>query len=196
MATRATDIDGMDNREFEAFVADFWRRQDYQFKVTQAVADGGVDVIAENENERLAIEIKWRSDTNVGAPTIRELAGVIRPDRFDRGIVVTNTNYTSGGYEEVNQLPITLSDGDDIRQLDQKHRRQLTTEEPEQEETSATDAGLVALLLGSVWVAIETVLSDPEILLNLFRALLFLFVIYLGVDGFGTVFGYDLPGGV
>lgn len=191
LSTGTRDIDAMDHREFEYFIADLWRRKGYEAHPTSASGDGGVDIVAENEAERLAIEAKWRTDGKLGPEYARRIAGVAERSGFDRGLVVTNVGFTDAAYREANDMNVQLVDGEKIRALDeQTHRASPSSSDVNEGRSKIGAIGNTAAN------AIVAVLEDPDKLVNVVRILIILFVMYVIVDGFGQVIGINLPGGL
>ena len=56
------DIDELDGQEFEEFVANLYEKEGYETTLTQSTGDQGVDIIAEDLNEKLAIQTKCYTD--------------------------------------------------------------------------------------------------------------------------------------
>ncbi len=95
-ATQRSDgIAQMDWRDFEALVAEYFRRQG--FSVTQTGgggADGGVDVWVQRGGDRYLVQCKhWRA-RRVGVEPVRELYGLIAAQRLAGGYVVTSGDFT------------------------------------------------------------------------------------------------------
>lgn len=181
-----TDIDRMDDREFEYFVADLWRRQGYDAQTTQRSGDGGVDIVADDGEERLAIEAKWRSYGTIGPDYVRQIAGVANRAGYDRGIVVTNQDFSDAAYREANQMSVKLVSGEQVRQIDERTSRNSYTQ------GSGSGRGLLSVVGSSLLYILE----EPERLIDVLRLLFILFIGYLLIDAFGRVLGFNLPGGV
>lgn len=179
------DLNAMEPYEFEYFLADIWRRQGFGAKVTQAAADGGIDVLAEKDGERVAIQAKRYARGNpVGVKTIRETSNLTNRPDIDRAVVATSGTFTRSAYKEANDYDVKLYDGDELVKLD----------------THASASGLPAIpgvgVLGMVAGGALWLLSNPERLVEAIRVLIILFVGYIIVDAFGGVLGFNLPFGV
>jgi restriction system protein len=108
----------MSHRDFEFYVADFLRlTRDLKTYVTQATKDGGKDIIAFDDDEKIYVEVKhWKG--NVGRPAIQKLNGAMLADRVKRGYFITSSGFTKDALEYANKTNITLIDGNElIRQL-------------------------------------------------------------------------------
>lgn len=191
VADSRPDIDAMGHREFEYFVADLWRRQGYDAHPTQQSGDGGADVIADDGSERLAIEAKWRSRGTISPATVRQIGGVATREGFDRGVVVTNQDFSDAAYREANQMDVKLINGDQLRELDQRNRRETSKVTSQKDE----DMGVPGLVLWSLVAAALYIVEDPQRLVNIIVALLLIVVGYIVLDGVLQVVGIDLPGG-
>ena len=102
--------------EFEKLVAQLYRSRGYRADKTQDSRDGGVDVIAVSmatgAKQKLLIQCKHtKSDTVVGAPVVRELAGVLSntPDATN-AVVVTNGTFSRDAEREYQNSRVELVD--------------------------------------------------------------------------------------
>lgn len=90
----------MDWDTFEHVLGDLWAAEGYETTVTQGSADEGIDIIAENGTERVAIQAKrYAANNTVGNRTVRNTAGVL-PRGFDQVIVVTTSSFTQPALDE------------------------------------------------------------------------------------------------
>lgn len=97
--------------EFERFVADLFDRMGYTTKVTSKSGDFGVDVIAENRVEKIAIQVKRHKLSNkVGAPTVKKTLGSIHKARADKTMIITTSYFTGPAKEQARDGPIELWD--------------------------------------------------------------------------------------
>jgi HJR/Mrr/RecB family endonuclease len=87
------DLLEYDSREFEELIGDLWREMGYSTQVTPPVKDGGYDVEAQNDEERILIEAK-RHEAPVGVNVVREAAGLLEFENADRVTVVTSSRFT------------------------------------------------------------------------------------------------------
>ena len=80
--------------EFEELVGALYEDRGYDVEVTQGVADLGVDVWAERNGERIAIQVKQYADGNtVGRETLQKLASTISKGDADRVIIITSGEF-------------------------------------------------------------------------------------------------------
>jgi restriction endonuclease Mrr len=67
----------------------------YRTTVTDPGPDGGIDVVAKNSDEHIAIQAKRYSEAKVGGPTAQQVGGLAARDDFDRSILVTTSSFTA-----------------------------------------------------------------------------------------------------
>lgn len=97
------DVHSLDCGQFEHLVSYLWSDNGYRTTVTSGSNDQGIDVIAENNSERVAIQAKQYSRGNkVGNRVIRNTAGVL-PRGFDRVIIVTSSSFTEPAKKEAQE---------------------------------------------------------------------------------------------
>lgn len=100
----------MNPREFEVFVSELYRRMGYDIELTQAMHDGGKDVIMNDyeNDERIYVECKHFSENNyVGREICQKLLGAMAMDNIDRGIIVNTGKFHKnawGVYHKVDNL--------------------------------------------------------------------------------------------
>lgn len=87
-------------RQFEAFVAEIWKRFGYEVELTSRTRDGGRDIVAVKScetNLRFLIECK-RYDRNrkVGVGIVRALYGVKMDEKATKAILATTSSFTRG----------------------------------------------------------------------------------------------------
>ncbi|HNY64536.1 MAG TPA: DUF2034 domain-containing protein [Deltaproteobacteria bacterium] len=99
--------------EFEKTVGHLYRSKG--FEVTQKGGnkpDGGVDLIAEKNGEKLLIQCKHWKTWKVGVKVIRELYGVVTADPSSSGgIVITSGTFTEEALEFAKGKQLELIDG-------------------------------------------------------------------------------------
>lgn len=111
------DINSMDGFEFERYVAELLKHNDYtNVKVTQASGDHGIDVIADKNGLRYGIQCKRYSFT-VGNSAIHEAYSGSAFYDCDKAIVVTNNKFTKSAREEAKKLGVILWDGDYLYEI-------------------------------------------------------------------------------
>lgn len=102
MATTKYDmayIDTMGGHEFEQFIASLLRKLDYQnVNVTRGSGDQGVDVLADKEGIRYAVQCKCYS-SDLGNTPVQEVNTGKVIYHCHVGVVVTNRYFTQGAKE-------------------------------------------------------------------------------------------------
>jgi len=79
------------------------------------VATSGADVIAYKDDIKYVIQVKFYNNP-VGNKAVQEVVGAIGMYKADKGIVVTNSTFTSSAVELANANNIELVDGDKIEE--------------------------------------------------------------------------------
>lgn len=101
---------GMNPTEFEAYIADLFRRLGYHTERVGGSYDGGVDVIAEKNGVKHYIQCKkYFSKHEVGSPEIRDFYGAI-VDRLSNGEgwFITTNKFTPEAEKFAEDKPIVL----------------------------------------------------------------------------------------
>jgi restriction system protein len=94
-------IDEMDGVEFEDYVAARVRRAGWQVDFTPAVGDYGVDLIAEKDGQRAAIQCK-RLGKPVGVAAVQQVVSGALHHECTRSIVVSNQEFTTAAKQLAN----------------------------------------------------------------------------------------------
>jgi HJR/Mrr/RecB family endonuclease len=99
------DTDFMNGYQFEHFVALIFTHFGYKTTVTPSSGDQGIDVIAEKDGERVGIQAKCYSNA-VSNSAIQEATAGIAHHKCNKGIVITNNNFTKSAFAlaESNQI--------------------------------------------------------------------------------------------
>jgi restriction system protein len=86
-------IDAMDGRTFEEYLATLFRRLGYQTSVTQYRGDYGADLVIERDGRRTAVQAK-RSTKPVGVKAVQEVVTSMNIYGCNQALVVTNRGFT------------------------------------------------------------------------------------------------------
>jgi restriction system protein len=89
-----TTIDAMSGVEFESYVAARLRRAGWQVRLTPAVGDYGVDLIADKGGQSVAIQCK-RHGKAVGVAAVQQVVSGALHHGCTRSIVVSNQEFTT-----------------------------------------------------------------------------------------------------
>lgn len=112
-------------REFEVELAELYKFLGYDVILTQATADGGVDIILEKGGGKTYVSCKKYED-KIGVIPIRELYGVMASDKVYRGIMACITpGFTEKAIEFANKTNITLLGLWEIIQMSEKKLKHL-----------------------------------------------------------------------
>lgn len=105
--------DRMSGHAFEHAVANLFRNIGFTAEVSKRGGDGGVDIILEKANKRIAVQCK-RYKSAVGPHIIRDLYGTMQHLGFNEGCIVTTTGFTKGVQDFASDKKIFLIDLNDI----------------------------------------------------------------------------------
>lgn len=109
---RISDVDCMEGHDFEYWCADLLRKLGYQdVEVTPGSGDQGVDILAEKEGIRYAVQCKCYS-SNLGNTPIQEVHAGKKMYHCQIGAVMTNRYFTQGGRELAETTGVLLWDRD------------------------------------------------------------------------------------
>lgn len=118
--TTIDDVDLMDGEAFENFIALIYERMGYQVEITKSSNDQGVDIIATNLKEKIAIQTKCYSSP-VGNKAIQEVIAGLTFYDSDKGIVVTNSIFTKSAIELAQKSHIELIDREKLKRMILEH---------------------------------------------------------------------------
>jgi len=103
------DIDLMDGKEFEEYIAKLFTKMGYEAEVTKASNDQGIDVIAKKDGTSIGIQAKRYSGT-VGNSAVQEAVGGKAMYKVDKVMVITNNEFTSGAKKLAQANDVVLWD--------------------------------------------------------------------------------------
>ena len=107
----------MEGHEFERFTADLLRRLGYQnVEVTRGSGDQGVDVLAEKEGVRYAIQCKCYS-SDLGNKPVQEVNTGKVIYHCHVGVVITNRHFTAGAREAAAATGVLLWDREKLQAM-------------------------------------------------------------------------------
>lgn len=104
-------IDKMSGEEFELYLKAHFEENGYKVKTTPASNDYGADLILTRSNEVVAVQAKRYSD-RIGNKAIQEVIGSLKVYGAARGMVVTNSYFTSNAKKLAMANDIELWDRD------------------------------------------------------------------------------------
>lgn len=115
----STNFGLMSPYDFEEFIARLFKFMGYETEATQKSGDYGVDVVANNGVEKIAIQCKKYHDGNkVGNQAVQMLLGAMQFKnlRADKGILITTSGFTKQAYEQAEDNDIELWDKEFLHQ--------------------------------------------------------------------------------
>lgn len=108
-------VDSMGGHEFEHYCADILRRIGFvNVEVTQGSGDQGVDVLAEKDGIRYAIQCKCYS-SDLGNKPVQEVNAGKVIYKCHIGVVITNRYFTAGGKQAADATGVLLWDRDKLK---------------------------------------------------------------------------------
>jgi hypothetical protein len=108
------DIDKMSGSQFEQFLAELLNKQGYDVTITPPSYDQGADLIIKGFGETIAIQAKCYANQNIGNSAVQEIVAAIKFYHADRGIVVTNSNFSQSATNLARSNKITLINRNDL----------------------------------------------------------------------------------
>lgn len=113
-----TSIRALSWREFEALVAEAYRRQGYTVThIGGDGPDGGVDLTLRKDGKCLIVQCKqWRAD-KVGVQVVREIFGVMTAQRAQGAVIITSGLFTQEATTFASGKPIDLVEGPQLADL-------------------------------------------------------------------------------
>lgn len=110
-------VDAMTGTEFENFCVNILRKSGYgRITQTKATGDQGVDIIAEKDNRKYAIQCKCYRNP-VGNHSVMEVCSGRIYYGCDIGIVMTNSTFTPQAIEHAKRTGVLLWDRKIIRKM-------------------------------------------------------------------------------
>ena len=120
-------------RNFEDLCAEAYRQRGYAVSPTSLGADGGVDLVLRQGQQRIFVQCKHFAVRRVDVRPIRELYGVMAAEGATGGIFVCSGSYTSAARDFARGKNLTLVDGPALLKLVgglQEDRPRRTPPEP------------------------------------------------------------------
>jgi HJR/Mrr/RecB family endonuclease len=113
LAIEFSEIDSMTGHAFEHYVGELLLIRGYKTTVTRGSGDNGVDVIAEKDTTRWAVQCK-RQTSNVSRHAISDAVAATNSTIFkcNRAMVITNHYFSKAAIEYATSTSCTLVDRD------------------------------------------------------------------------------------
>jgi restriction system protein len=97
----------LSDQEFEFAVAELFRLQGFEARVTNRSNDRGIDVYLKKNDQRAAVQCKQYKE-NIGPAQIREFIGAIHGAGLQQGYFVTTSDYSKMSQEAANKSNYTI----------------------------------------------------------------------------------------
>jgi restriction system protein len=110
--------------EFEELVATLFNKMGYETEVTSKTGDFGIDIVAKNEKDIIAIQTKkYAKGNNVGNRDVQRLLGAMQLSQIkaNKSILITTSDFTFQAMEQAKEAPIELWDGSYVSSLLRKY---------------------------------------------------------------------------
>ncbi len=108
--------------EFERTVQFFLQRKGFQCEHVGQTGDGGIDVVARNQNPifsgKYLVQCKrYQANNKITVEQVREFYGVIMSEGATKGLFITTSAFTSAAIDFCKDKPIELIDGNGFASL-------------------------------------------------------------------------------
>jgi restriction endonuclease Mrr len=100
--------------EFECVVADLFTKMGYSTRTTKKTGDYGIDVVAQDGTDVIAIQVKkYMKGNNVGNRDVQMLLGAMQLStvKANKAIIITTSDFTVQAKEQAKEAPIELWNG-------------------------------------------------------------------------------------
>jgi len=95
--------------EFEGFIAQLFRKMGYQTEVTRKTGDYGIDVIAKDKNDTIAVQVKqFKHGNNVSNLIVQQVLGAMWKVKANKAIIITTSDFTIQAKVQAREAPIEL----------------------------------------------------------------------------------------
>lgn len=146
-------LDQLSRREFELLVAEAFRLQGYEVdEMSGHAPDEGMDLVLWKDGHKSLVQCKpWKS-YRVGVEVVRELTGIMHGVAADSAFLVTSGNFTRAARHFAAGRPLTLLDGQALRQWIAQVRSTPQTKQIKKAATTSppSRSGLLAVRHGEV----------------------------------------------
>ena len=118
--TRVQDMSLLSGKDFERLVASLLKAKGFTIEYMSPGADGGIDILAQLpsglSSGMFIIQCK-RYSSKVGVQPVRDLLGVVSSKRANKGILITNSEFTQAAKDFADGNPVQLIDGKELSVL-------------------------------------------------------------------------------
>jgi len=117
------EIRNLSWKEFEYFIGEYYRQKDYSVVQGEDGPDGGIDLIAKKNGEKIIIQCKHWKAYKVDVKIARELYGVMVDESASKAVLVTSGGFTVPALEFTEDKPIEMIDGERLMGLISKVKK-------------------------------------------------------------------------
>lgn len=110
------DIDKMTGKEFEAFLADVFKKKGYSVKTTPITQDFGADLILTKQNRVIVVQAKRHKNT-VGIESVQQVIPAVAHYKANESWVVTNSYFTKSAYKLAKSNNVRLINRDELMKM-------------------------------------------------------------------------------
>lgn len=103
--------------EFEEIVAAAFTKRGHNCRVTEAGADGGIDVVTEKDGNTWYIQCKHWKSKQVGVDVVRSFYGVMQADKVAGGYICTSGEFTAEARRFADKTNVKLINGQALANL-------------------------------------------------------------------------------
>lgn len=108
--------------QFEKFVAELFEKMGYNTTVTRKTGDFGVDVIAKDKHDTIAIQVKQnRAGNNVSNIIVQNILGSMWKVKANKSIIITTSDFTVQAKEQAQEAPVELWNLRTLKQIVRKY---------------------------------------------------------------------------
>ena len=112
------DLQNLDPRNFEMFIADLWEKRGWQTSVSKKGPDRGIDIMATRQSpykEKVAIQAKrYGPNSKVGGPDIQQYSSIKQNSDIDQVVIVTTGDFTDSAKTRAQELNVKCINGADL----------------------------------------------------------------------------------
>ena len=102
--------------EFEKYLVNLFKRCGYETKHTGKAGDQGCDLIVKKNNYTYCVQAKYYSHTLDNSP-VQEIVGALKIYNGDRGVVITNADFSAGAKELARSNNVILIAGEKLERI-------------------------------------------------------------------------------
>ena len=114
-------VEHMSGEEFEEFLSEHFKSIGYKVQLTPGSQDYGADLVLEKDNRKIVVQAKrWKKV--VGVEAVQQIIGAIKYYDAEKGMVITNSNFTENAYELADENGIELWDKHKLIELIRKSK--------------------------------------------------------------------------